>query len=301
MRDLDLTTLRLYVAVCEAQSMARASEEQHVVASTISKRLAQLEQTIGVKLLERRRNGVMPTAAGEIILAHARTMLATSEAVERDMNDFGKGIRGQIRLLASMSAIAESLPDDIASFLSLPEHSRIRIATEESVSSNLAHAVRDGAASLGICWDAADLEGLAARPYRTDHLAVIVPKTHPLARKNKCTFEETLAYEQIGLPTQTAVQTMLRRRAALLGKPLSYRVIVSTFDAAMRCVGAGLGIAIIPGEITAPFSKVMGIRTIPLTEEWAKRRFAICYRNELLLSPAAKLLVGHLCRVSGNA
>src|SRR5262249_47409268 len=85
MRDLDLTTLRLFVAVCETQNMARAGEQAHIVASAISKRLAQLEETVGATLLERRRRGVTPTPAGEMVLTHARAMLAAADRVARDM------------------------------------------------------------------------------------------------------------------------------------------------------------------------------------------------------------------------
>ena len=47
MRDLDLTTLRLFVYVCESGSLVRASERANIVASAISKRLAQLEERLG--------------------------------------------------------------------------------------------------------------------------------------------------------------------------------------------------------------------------------------------------------------
>ena len=68
MRELDLTTLRLFAAVCDARSIARAAEQANIVGSAISKRLAQLEDTVGTQLLVRRRHGVEPTPAGESLL-----------------------------------------------------------------------------------------------------------------------------------------------------------------------------------------------------------------------------------------
>ncbi len=56
------------------------------------------------------------------MLTHARAMLAAADRVARDMADFGAGIRGQVRLLATVSSMAESLPDDIAAFLQIPGH-----------------------------------------------------------------------------------------------------------------------------------------------------------------------------------
>ena len=61
MRDLDLTSLRLFVTVCDTGNMSRAAEKANMVASAVSKRLAQLEATVGASLLTRRKHGVVPT------------------------------------------------------------------------------------------------------------------------------------------------------------------------------------------------------------------------------------------------
>jgi DNA-binding transcriptional LysR family regulator len=294
MRDLDLTTLRLFVAVCDAQNIARAGEQHHIVASAISKRLSQLEETVGETLLERRRRGVVPTPAGEIVLTHARAMLAAADRVASDMADFGSGIRGQVRLLATVSSMAESLPDDIAAFLQMPGHQEVGVTIEESLSVDVVRSLREGSAPLAICWDAADLEGFQTRPYRADHLAAVVHVSHPLAQVSDCEFAQTLEYRHVGMPAQTAVQTMLNRHAAILGRRIDYRAVVSSFDAALRCVRADLGLAIIPMEIAGPVAQALEIRAVPLRDEWAQRRFAICSRDFDALSPAGKLLVQFL-------
>ncbi len=294
MHDLDLTSLRLFVAVCETRNIARAAEQHHIVASAISKRIAQLEDTLGNVLVERNRRGVSITGAGEILLEHARAMLAGASRVSRDMADYGKGIKGQVRVLATVSSIAEFLPDDIASFLQLEQHREIRIDIEEALSRDLVTAMREGLAPLAVCWDAADLEGLQTRPYRTDHLAIIVHPAHPIAGRRQCAFDETLDYDHVGLPASTAVHTMLARAAAIIGKPISYRAVVSTFDASLRCVRANLGIAVVPREVAEPMASTYGLKVVPLTDAWARRTFAICFQDEKRLSPAARALAGHL-------
>ncbi len=293
MRDLDITSLRLFVAVCEARSIARAAELQHMVPSAISKRLAQLANSVGVPLFERHRRGVVPTDAGEMLLEHARGMLAGADRLARDMASYGRGVKGQVRMLASVSSIAEFLPDDIASFLQAPAHAEIRVDIEESLSRDLVRAIREGTAPLGVCWDAADLEGLQTRPYRSDHLAIVAHANHPIATLPHCSFAQTLDYDHVGLPASTAVQSMLIRAAAIIGRPLNYRAVVSTFDASLRCVRAGLGISVVPQETVGP-SPHADVCVVPLTDAWAQRNFAICFRDAAALSPAARLLVAHL-------
>jgi DNA-binding transcriptional LysR family regulator len=298
MRDLDLTTLRLFQTVCETRNIARAAEAHNIVASAISKRLLQLEESVGNALLERRRRGVVPTPAGEILLEHARAILAGADRVARDMAAYGKGIKGQVRVLATVSSIAEFLPDDIASFLQVPAHRDIRIDIEESISRDLVRGLREGVAPVGVCWDAADLEGLQTRGYRNDHLAIVAHPSHPIARRSRCTFEQTLEFDHVGLPAPTAVHTMLARAAAIIGRPISYRAVVSTFDASLRCVRANLGIAVVPREVAQPVAANFGVKVVQLSDSWARRRFVLCFRDPERLSPAAKLLLAHLERLA---
>ena len=297
MRDLDLTTLRLFVTVCETRNMARAAEQAHIVGSAISKRLAQLEETVGTPLLVRRRHGVEPTPAGETLLEHARTMLASSDRIERDMAAYVSGIRGQVRLLATASVMAESLADDVAAFLKTPAHRDIRVDMEERISPEVVRGVWQGSASLGICWASdhgADLGALQSRPYRSDHLAIVVHPTHPLAGYRSVRFEQTLDHEHVSLPVTSAVQVMLKRAAAALGKTLVNRVIVSNFEAALRVVKANLAISVVPQEVAQPYATAHNLRVVALDEPWARREFAICFRDEASLSPASRLLMAHL-------
>jgi DNA-binding transcriptional LysR family regulator len=93
------------------------------------------------------------------------------------------------------------------------------------------------------------------------------------------------------------VQVLLARAAAVEGKTLAHRVLVSNFDAALRVVRANLAISVVPREVALSFAETAPIRVIPLSDIWARRRFAICYRSAQALSPAGRLLVEHLARL----
>lgn len=295
MRDLDLTTLRLFVSVCELGNIARAGERASIVGSAISKRLAQLEDQVGTRLLVRKRHGVVPTAAGNTLLEHARAMLDSAARIESDMQNFATGARGQVRILASVSAMAESLADDVAAFLQQPAHRTIQVDMEERISPDIVRGVREGHASLGVCWDAADLGALQWRPYRSDHLCVVVPSGHPLAAlPAPLRFEQTLDCEHVSLPVNSAVQVMLQRHAAARDRTLRHRVVVTNFEAALRVVRAGLAVSVVPREVAEPHAAAHGLRLLALDEPWAERRFIVCFRDAQLLSPAAQLLVEHL-------
>jgi DNA-binding transcriptional LysR family regulator len=182
MRDFDIVSLRLFVATCEHGNIARAGEQEHIAASAISKRIAQMEAASGMKLLQRGRRGVQPTAAGRAVLEHARSVLFTLGRLESDLSAYGDGLRGHVRLLASPSAIAEALLDDVATFMRQPANRGIKVDIEERLTRDIVGMLADGSASVGVCWDNTSLEGVEHRAYRHDRLALAVPLDHPLAR-----------------------------------------------------------------------------------------------------------------------
>ncbi len=300
MRDLDLKSLRLFVAVCDHGNIKAAAAQEHIEPSAISKRLAQLEDAVGQPLLLRGRQGARPTPAGQALLEHARGLQFALARIDSDMAAFRGSIRGQVRLAASVSAIAEALLDDIAGFMREPQHQDIKVDIEERISRDIVGLVRDGVVPLGICWDRIDFGGLATLPYRGDELVLAVPGGHALAGRANVRLAEALDHPHVGLPPTTAVHSMLHREAAALGRSFNYRVVVSSFDAALRVVGAGLGVSVVPREVSAPHTLDGRVRLVPLNEPWAQRRFAICFRRREDLSVAAGRLVDHLCRQAAS-
>ncbi len=299
MHDLDLKSLRLLVAVCDHNSMKLAAELEHIEPSAISKRLSQLEATLGTQLLLRERKGVRPTAAGQALLDHARGLLFTVERMQADVASFSRGIKGHVRLVGSASAIAESLLDDMAAFMRDESNRNIQVDIEERFSKDVVRLVGEGGASLGVCWDSIDFQGLEHRPYRDDELVLAVHARHPLAGRASLRFEQTLDFEYVGLPPTTAVFSMLHRAAARAGRMLSVRVVVSNFDAALRVVEADLGVSVIPRQIAMRFQREQRLRVITLDEPWARRRFAVCFRKHSALPPAAERLLEFLLQRAG--
>jgi DNA-binding transcriptional LysR family regulator len=294
MRDIDIKTLRLLVAVCDLQNIKHAAAQENIEPSAISKRIAQLEASLGTPLLIRNRRGVEPTPAGLALLEHARTMLFTMDRIESDIAAFSGGVRGHVRLVASASAIAEALLDDVASFMRQESNRNVKVDIEEGLSSDIVNAIRDGRAAVGVCWDSADFGTLRHRPYRMDQLALAVHADHPLAARESLPFADTLPYEHVGLQSNSAVHRMLQRAAAQAGRSVDYRVIVSNFDAAFRAVAANLGVSVIPMQVGSAYASLANVRLLPLTDSWAMRRFAVCFKDEAALQPAALRMVEHL-------
>jgi len=293
-RQIDLTTLQLFVAVCEHGSIGRAAEHEFIAASAISKRLSDLEATLGTLLLHRHARGVRLTPAGESLLHHARSMLFSLDRMHHELSEYADGVRGHVRVHANISAIVQFLPEDLGTFIR--SHGAIKIDLEEHLSSEVIRAVHEGAADLGICHTGTgdDLGGLHRLAYRQDHLALAMPRQHPLAARGPLAFIDTLDWDHVGLHANSSIYRAMHAAAAAAGRGIRLRIRVTGLDAMCRMIDNGLGVGLMPLRAFELMQGAGTLACVPLTDTWARRRIDLVARDFNTLPMSARLLVKHL-------
>jgi DNA-binding transcriptional LysR family regulator len=291
-RRIDLTTLQLFVAVCEEGNLTRAAVRQAIAPSAASKRLNHLEHTLHVALFLRLSTGMALTPAGEALLHHARVMLLNVEKIAIELGEYALGIRGHVRLLANLSAIVGFLPEDLPAFFRA--HELIRFDLQERPSSEVISGIEDGAADIGICSPYVETHALEIFPYRRDRLVIVARADHPLAEYDSIHFVDTLDFDHIALHAASSIYLRSQSMADQLGKAIRLRVHVPGFDAVCRMVQGGMGIGLIPDRAFDVLSEGMNLRSIPLLDPWAVRELKIVVRDVERLSNADRLMFEHL-------
>ena len=287
----DLVSLALFVRAVDTKSLSKAAEQSHIALAAASRRVALLEHRYGVKLLYRSSQGVQVTPAGTALALHARLMIEQAEKLHADLSDYAKGIKGHIRIKANTSAITQFLPKDLAEFaVNYPD---VKLELEESRSHEIAQALREGKADIGVVMDGVGFDGLDAYEYRRDRLVAVVPRGHAL-RARQSAFEKLLKYDLVALESSAAMMRLLSDAASAAGHPMRLRVQVKSFEAVCKLVQAGLGIGVLPEAAALDFAPLMGLRLIRLTDEWAARRMYVCVRNLESLPTIGRKLVEQL-------
>lgn len=288
---LDPVSLRLFVAVMEESTIAAAAAREHLAASAVSRRLADLEDALRVELFKRSNKGTEPTAAAFALLNLARGVLNDLDGIASQMREYGAGVRGHVRVVANISAITQFLPWDLQRFLAL--HPQVDVRLQEQISSAIAHSVAQNAADVGILNDG-HYSGVTLLPYRTDELVLVVPTGHTLARRRSVRLADALPYDLVGAHPGSAINNQLTRAAAEAGLPLKLRIQVTSYDALCLMVSAGLGVGVMPRGSAQLYKGTLPIRAVTLAEPWAARQLMLCVRSEESLSSVARLLVDHL-------
>lgn len=293
MRRMDLTSLRLFVDACEARSISAAASRACIVPSAASRRIQDLEKSVGVALLFRSPRGISPTAAGLTVLRHARVALAELQHMATSLQRFASGLQGTVRVAANISSIDQYLPEDLAAFAqSYPD---VGIELEEKRGGEIFQCIEDGTADLGIGNDWYLGESAAiCRLYREDRLVAIFPRSHPKARLAGVSFVDVLEQPLIGLHAESAYNAKLAQQATLIGREINMKILVNSYDAICRMVHAGLGVSLVLKQLADMHQDVLNIVAVPLMEEWASKRILIAYRSEDTLSASARTLLDFL-------
>jgi DNA-binding transcriptional LysR family regulator len=292
MRVPDLVTLRLFLTVHELGNVTRAGQRHNIAASSVTKRLQDLEAHYKVRLFDRLARGVVPTSAGDELARHVQGLFAQIEDIQGTMGEFVEGIRGNVRVHSSASIIMDYLADDIAKFVG--RNPLVRIELQEATSWLVVRNVFEGRADIGLVASSVEIPSdLTVHPYRTDQLVAVVSPTHPLAASTAIDFEWLLDYEHVGIGVTAAVSMQLADEAARLNRAIRHSYRVETVDVARRMVAAGLGVAVLPDGMVIPYQEAVGIRAIPLRDAWARRAKRICVRSSSLTA-SARLFLAHV-------
>ena len=233
------------------------------------------------------------TPAGEAFLHHARGVLRQADQLRREMQDYSGGLRGHVRLFANTTAVTDFLPEILPAFLNA--NPQVNVDLQEKPNAEIARGVLDGSADLGIVAGQIDTLGLRAIHFSTDHLVLVVPRGHRLARRKRIDFAQTLDEDAVGMQEGSTIQTFLAQVTEKLGKPLKLRIQLSSFDAMCRMIGAGVGVGVVPESAARRNLVPMNLVQIELNDAWAVRERYVLVRDGESLPAYAQSLIDTLC------
>lgn len=293
MKDLDLTTLRLFVEVCDAKSIKRVADREQIDPSAITKRLAKLEEKLQTPLLKRVRQGVEATPEGSLFSEQARRLVNDARKLSDTLRQRKSGLSGTVTVASHMASASSVLIDDLALFMRLHAREAVRLNVKEMISKDAVQMVRDGRAQLAVVWDNTETSDLQHVDYYTDVVAAVMHKMHPLAHRSEVSYEELMQYDLIADKHSQHSEALLQRSGGITCEDARFVVLVETNQSAIRMAAHGAGVYVCQTKIAQLQSSNLGIAIVPISNIWSRVRVKLVYKSNLF-SPLAKALVDHL-------
>ena len=174
-----LRQLQYAVAVAETGGFRRAAECCHVSQPSLSAQLAQLEAVLGVRLFERNRRGVLPTAAGEALLARARRVLLDADDLAAAAALLGDPLSGPLHLGVIPTVSPYLLPGATSALRA--RCPRLSVRWTEDRTDGLLSSLREGRLDGVLLARVAGLDDLKRTTVMEDPFLLATPHDHPLA------------------------------------------------------------------------------------------------------------------------
>ena len=145
---MELRHLRYFVAVAELRDVTQAARRLHVAQPALSRQIQDLEEELGLKLLERSARGIKLTEVGKFFAAEAAAVLARADEALKAVRALARGERGELRVGYAPSPTSEILPRALAAFQKAAPG--VRVALLDLASDDLESALLDGRVHVSV-------------------------------------------------------------------------------------------------------------------------------------------------------
>ena len=289
----NLITLDLFLCASKYKSLVKAAKEKHLVVSAVSKRILDLEKSVGVNLFYRKKTGVELTPAGLEMQKHCTKIFNSINIMDESIKEYSLVSSGIVRVTANLSSITQFLPEDLSTFSK--KFPKIKIKLKEKTSSEVISSVKESLSDIGIFSEHVEnTERLRIIDYKSDTLVLVVPEYHPLVSKLTVKIKDFVKFEMVGLEKGSSLQAMIDKQVQKQNLKMKKKLETVSFEGIRGMVEAGLGISVLPTGAIKPYLKSSKLKIIKIDEEWAKRSIKIAIKNDDSIGKAGALLLNHL-------
>ncbi len=295
---LDVRRLAILREVAQQGSFSAAANELYLSQSAVSQQIATLEKEVGMKLLDRTREGPKLTDAGRVLVSHADAAIARLEEAERELAAIAGLEGGELRLASFPSASATLLTEAVSLFHRRHPNVRLSVADAEPVES--LPRLRSGEIDLALSFDypsvpAAEDRDLDRTLVLTESMYLALPDDHELAGKRTVKLTELAEVEWLcGSRPSTCGEVVVRAcRDAGFEPRVGFES--DDYNVMQGFISAGLGVTLLPDLALPTLRSDLVVRA---TDPPApKRRVWALTRAEGARSPATDEMVAILEQV----
>lgn len=235
--------LALFQAVAQTGGITQAAVAVRVSQPAVSKQISELENALGVRLLNRLPRGCELTEAGRLLAGYANQWIQLEHEAERAIEEYRGLKRGRLTIGASLTIGAYLLPDLLAEFHR--RHPSIELKVEVANTEKIQRALQVGSLDVALTEGPMRADELTSKVFWEDELVAIAPAGHALLKKKKVTarelVREPILLREEGSGTRSVVEQAFLRKGIRL-KPL---MELGSPEAIKNLVTRGMGVAVV--------------------------------------------------------
>lgn len=286
MKEPTIRQLRYFIGVADTGQVSRAARELNVSQSAITTAVKQLEEITGIQLFQRHPTGLKLTYEGNILLDHARRIIANVEEAIKSPRKFQKEVKGKINLAMTYTVAGYFLQPYIERFnRKFPNVKTLLVeAPRHEIEDGLVTGKFDCAVMLTA--NIVDQESIAYEILMKSKRRLWLPSQHKFINQQNITLKDVSEEPYIMLTVDEASNTAQRYWNRANYQPNTvFRT--SSVEAVRSMVAGGMGVTILSDMVYRPWSlEGHRVEVIPIADEIPTMDVGIAWANNVKQTPA---------------
>jgi len=282
---MDFKQIEAFVNVVRYKSFSKAADATFFTQPTISTHIRNLENELGVKLLDRKSRVVEMTPQGSLFYKYAVEMINARAQAFDALNDSTGNIGGILEIQASSIPSVTFLPDLLSGFRAV--HPGIQYYVSVSDTQTVIENITERRGEIGFIGEKISSSSIECTKVAVDRSVLIAPVNYDIAPAIK--LSDAIRYPFIWRETGSATRKtfeMAALRAGFEKDEFEVAALVDDMDTMIRSVEAGLGVAIISEKVA---SSIAGrVKVAEITDFSEDRVFYMINLKSSSFSPAAE-------------
>lgn len=291
---MDLRLLRYFAACVEHKSLHAAAEALHISQPALSKAIHNLEESVGVELLERRPRGVVPTPYGETLLRYAKMIDSELRRATAELDAMRGATKGKITIGAvpTMVPVMARAAREV-----LQSHPGLKLDIRAAFSADLTTALLDGELDFALILipEGQPPPGLNFEPLRSTLPVIAVRIGHPLTSRGSLTLNDLTEYPWLFPsypPTHRRVISQVFLDAGL--PPPSPAMEVSTVVSFAELICETDMLTVTPSAMLTEGPHAGQLAALPVEFPFPPEQIGLGYRENSRLLPGARVVMDYI-------
>jgi DNA-binding transcriptional LysR family regulator len=290
---MKLDEIRALVSIAQLGGVTRAAGNLNRSQPAVSRRIRQLEEALGARLIEKVSGGVILTEAGRAFLPHAEAALAAIGDGIAAVHDRQGATQGNVAIALVGTLAGTSVVEHVRRFAR--DHPNVRLELRTANSREVSDLVRRGEVTLGLRYFADPSAALVSRVVAEETLVVVASSAHRFAGRRGVKAQDLRDDRWIGFPRRddatAGFASLLERQLLAAGLDSAEIAAVDSLTAQKRIAEIGFGLALLPESSIQEELRLGTLAVIDVKQLRATIPVAAIHRRNGYLSGAAKALL----------
>ena len=289
---MQIKLLKVFCAVAAQRSFSRAARENDVSQSAASQMIQQLEERLGVLLVDRSKRPLVLTAEGNVFYRGCRKLVDRYDALEQEVRTLHEEVSGRVSVASIYSVGLSHMNQSLQEFIA--EYPKANVRVEYQHPDRVYEFVESDQADLGLVSYPRTSRTIDAITWRSEPMVVVCGPNHPFANKTDLEIRELQGQSLVSFDAELMIRREIDRELSRQCVEVTVAMEFDNTETMKRAIEIDAGIGLLPAPTVQREVAMGSLIALPIRNSPLIRPLGIIQRRGKQLSRATRQFIDFL-------